>query len=49
MPDHIDALDAITEVLAHVGEGGLPPESHAQPLQDANGNTVGHIRFEVLR
>jgi len=45
----VDALGAMSAVLEHALDVDQPPESHAQPLRDANGNTVGEIRWKVSR
>ena len=49
MGDTPDALEAMAAALTQALDVDAPPESHAQPLRDANGNTVGEIRWKVSR
>lgn len=49
MPDAPDALEAIAAALTEALDVDEPPESHEQPLRDANGNTVGEIQWRVSR
>lgn len=49
MGDAPDALEAMAAALTEALDVDAPPESHAQPLRDANGNTVGEIRWKVSR
>ena len=47
--DPVDAMRAMSAALEHALDVDQPPESHAQPLRDENGNTVGEIRWKVSR
>ena len=49
MGEPVDALRAISAVLEHALDVDRPPESHAQPLRDENGNAVGEIRWKGSR
>ena len=49
MSEPPDALQTMTAALTQALDVDAPPESHAQPLRDANGNTVGEIRWRVSR